>query len=126
MFALSVRERNYSAGRELFADEILGFGTYSGQLVGLDALVENQWKPVWSVTRNFHFKAEMIRCEVLGDAAWIAAAWESEGRAAEGGEWHIRNGRATLILQRREGGWRAVHSHFSLQPRHPDSATLSP
>jgi hypothetical protein len=41
-FARSVRDRNYSAGRELFAGEVLSFGTYSSHLVGLDALVENQ------------------------------------------------------------------------------------
>jgi ketosteroid isomerase-like protein len=117
-FAQAVRSQDYAAGRKMFSGEVFSFGTYTDQLVGLSDLVENQWKPVWSITRNFHFHLETVRCEIIGDYAWAAASWQSEGQRSDG-EWYPRFGRATLILQWQPEGWRAVHSHFSLQPDLP-------
>ena len=114
-FAQAVRSRDYTAGRTLFADAVFSFGTYSDQLNGLEDLVTNQWEPVWSATRNFQFNQETVRCKIIGDHAWVAAVWQSQGRSAEG-EWQDRYGRATLILQWRDEGWKAIHSHFSLRP----------
>ena len=117
-FAEAVRSRDYDAGQGLFDDNVFSFGTYSNKLEDLHALTENQWKPVWSVTRNFHFHLGTVRCEILGDHAWVAAVWQSEGQAGDG-EWHDRIGRATLILHWQKEGWKATHSHFSLQPEPP-------
>ena len=115
-FARAVCSRDYAAGRALFASDVFSFGTYSDQLDGLEALVTNQWEPVWSVTRDFQFIRETVLCRIIGDHAWVAVAWQSQGQAADG-EWHDRYGRATLILERRAECWKAIHSHFSLQPQ---------
>ncbi|MES2461503.1 MAG: nuclear transport factor 2 family protein, partial [Armatimonadota bacterium] len=114
-FALAVRSRDYAAGQELFADNVFSFGTFSTQLDDLDTLVKNQWKPTWSVTRDFHFHTDAMRCEIVEDIAWVAVPWQSQGQGPEG-KWYDRQGRATLILRWYGEGCKAVHSHFSLQP----------
>jgi ketosteroid isomerase-like protein len=115
-FAQAVRTRDYTAGQELFSEDVVSFGTYSHRLIDLQDLVENQWEPIWSTTRNFQFHQETIHCEIVGDLAWVASSWQSEGRLPND-ECHLRVGRATLILRWQDDGWKAIHSHFSLQPR---------
>jgi len=114
-FAAAVRDRDYDAGRALFADDALGCGTRSPWMVGLDRLVDEQWKPIWSVTRGFRFDDDTIHGDIRGETAWVAASWRSEGRRSSG-DWFERCGRATFVLTWDGSAWRAVHSHFSLRP----------
>ena len=114
-FAACVRARDYDAGRKLFAHDVVGFGTYTPFAEGLDKLVENQWKPVWSATRDFRFDVAGARIEVRGELAWAAANWSSTG-IGPGGETFERRGRATIVLRRDCDGWRAVHTHLSHNP----------
>jgi hypothetical protein len=93
----------------LFASDVVAYGTRSGVMTGLDALVERQWTPIWTHTRGFRF------CDVdavLGGAeGWVVAArWQSWSRAGT-----RREGRCTLVLAGEPLLCR--HSHFSLTPR---------
>jgi ketosteroid isomerase-like protein len=114
-FAACVRARDYDAGRELFADDVVGFGTYTPYAEGLDELVENQWKPVWSATRDFHFDLAGARVEIRGELAWVATEWSSTGIGPTGQTFE-RRGRVTIVLRRDPAGWRAVHTHLSHNP----------
>jgi ketosteroid isomerase-like protein len=114
-FAGAVRAADYRAGRRLFAEDVLGFGTVGVVLDGIDALVERQWKRVWGVTSGFRFHADRLACGVDGGRAWVGAAWTSQGRRPDGSPVD-RHGRATYVLERRDGRWVAVHSHHSLDP----------
>ena len=114
-FAAAVRAADYEAGRRLFAGEVAGFGTVAVMFRDLDALVESQWKRVWGVTSGFRFHTEHLACGVEGDHAWVAAPWTSQGRTRDGRTFD-RHGRATYVLERRDGRWLAVHSHHSLDP----------
>lgn len=113
-FSAAVRAADYNRGREMFAADVVGFGTYAGMREGLDALEGGQWRHIWGVTRGFQFRIEDLRAGISGDLAWVAVPWDSEGQRE--GEWFARPGRATLILERRDGKWLAIHSHFSLYP----------
>jgi ketosteroid isomerase-like protein len=115
-FAEAVRAVDYERGKTMFAEDVVGFGTYASMLVGLDNLVEGQWTNIWGVTRGFTFRLDEMHCGVSGDQAWVAAPWDSEGQSTDG-NWYDRPGRATIILERRDGVWLAVHTHLSLYPR---------
>jgi ketosteroid isomerase-like protein len=56
-----------------------------------------------------------MHCGVSGDLAWVAAPWDSQGQDADGA-WNDRPGRATIVLERRDGRWLAIHTHMSLYP----------
>lgn len=113
-FAAAVRAVDYERGKTMFAPEVVGFGTYAGMRVGLDALVDGQWRNIWGVTRGFTFRLDELHLGISGDQAWVAAPWDSEGQ--RDGAWLDRPGRATIILERRNEQWLAIHTHFSLYP----------
>ncbi len=113
-FAQAVREVDFEAGRELFAGDVISFGTVNEMLEGLDTLQSKQWQNVWGKTRGFEFDYASIRCGIDGNNGWAIALWSSQGRNAKG--WFERHGRSTFIFEKREGHWVAVHSHLSLAP----------
>lgn len=114
-FAEAVRAVDYDRGRTMFAEDVVGFGTYASMLEGREPLIEGQWKNIWGVTRGFTFRLEDLHYGISGDQAWVAVPWDSEGQNPPG-EWYDRPGRATIILERRDGAWLAIHTHLSLYP----------
>ena len=123
-FAAAVRDVDYEMGRRLFAPDVMAFGTVGVMLNGLDALITSQWKQIWGVTSGFHYHMEHLSCGGAADLAWAAVPWTSWGRQPNGDAFP-RHGRATYILQRRDGHWRAIHSHHSLEPHPRTSSDLS-
>ena len=64
--------------------------------------------------------------ETLEALVWGICRWDSVGHDAGGGTFD-RPGRATVILVRRDGTLKALHTHFSLVPRPvPASPAASP
>jgi ketosteroid isomerase-like protein len=119
-FETACRGRDFDAGRRMFANDAVAFGTWAMAVHGLDNIVREQWRNVWPRIRNFTIDAKpVVRAD--GDTAWIAAGWSSEATAPDGKAFK-RPGRATFILSRREGRWVCVHSHVSLQPTQSESA----
>jgi ketosteroid isomerase-like protein len=114
-FAQAVRARDIEKGRSLFAPDVVGFGTRTAFMAGLDALVEQQWRPIWNSTHGFCFQLDDVQAAIEGNLAWAAAPWTSWGIANDGKNFQ-RRGRATYVLQRRGSKWLAVHSHHSLNP----------
>ncbi|HEY4910828.1 MAG TPA: nuclear transport factor 2 family protein [Methylomirabilota bacterium] len=119
-FETACRGRDFDAGRRMFANDAVAFGTWAMAVHGLDNIVREQWRNVWPRIRNFAIDAKpVVRAD--GDTAWIAAGWSSEATGPDGAPF-TRPGRATFILSRREGRWLCVHSHVSLQPTQSESA----
>lgn len=114
-FSAAVRARDYEAGKQLFAPEAMGFGTYGDRLNGLETLVEEQWRHIWEITRGYDFDYQNVQLGVNDQLAWAAATWTSQKQDTQG-IWQTRPGRATFILEKRNGQWLAVHSHHSLHP----------
>lgn len=110
-FAACIRDRNIAEARQLFAPDVLSYGTRTAVMTRLDDLAADQWSFVWPATTAFRF----LRVDrIFGFApTWtIATQWKSfsaSGRA--------RSGRATIVLSDLEGRILCEHSHFSLNPR---------
>jgi ketosteroid isomerase-like protein len=98
----------------------VAFGTWARAVAGLDNIVREQWQNVWPRIRDFRFDAD-ARVHATGDSAWIAAGWQTEATGPDGRPFS-RPGRGTFVLERRDGTWLAVHSHFSLLPSQSETA----
>lgn len=109
---------DYEAGRAVFADDVVSFGTKAETVRGLDRLQANQWAGIWPETEGFTIRCDSLHADREGDQAWGVVTWTSTGFDADG-EPFDRPGRATVVLERRDGAWLAVHSHFSLYPGVP-------
>jgi len=114
-FSGAVRGRDFASGEVLFADAVISFGTVCFRAENLDELSTRQWRKVWPRTKQFEFEYESARAIVASDLAAVMANWRSTGfdrsKATFG-----RRGRATIVLRKSAGGWKAVHTHFSLKP----------
>ncbi|MCH9670138.1 MAG: nuclear transport factor 2 family protein [Gammaproteobacteria bacterium] len=111
---------DFENARALFANDVVGFGTFMDMVEGLDALEANQWRAIWPTIKNFRFRTEMLRVSVSPDRlhAMAMVPWESTGFEASG-EAYDRPGRATTVLVRTnlDAPWLGIHTHFSLYPR---------
>jgi ketosteroid isomerase-like protein len=119
-FEAIVRARDFAAGRAMFADDAVAFGTWARAVAGLDHIVREQWQQVWPRIRDFRFEAD-VHIRTSGDHAWIAGGWLTEATGPDGRRF-TRPGRGTFVLERRGGRWLAVHSHFSLPPTQSEAA----
>lgn len=108
---------DFARARDLFVPEVVGFGTFSDLLVGLDDLEARQWRAVWPAISDFRFDVEGLWAEVSPDRrlAHLAAGWTSNGRR-EDGTTFPRPGRCTVTLGRPDAAspWLGTHTHFSL------------
>lgn len=109
---------DYESARGIFAPDVISFGTRADIVSGLDALERNQWESIWPNISDFRINLETICSGGNEGHAWGVATWTSTGYDEQGREFH-RPGRATVALERREGAWLAVHTHFSLSPGTP-------
>src|SRR5262245_13601495 len=114
-FARVIRKRDYEAGRRLFAEDAVGFGTVAGRCDGLAELEARQWRSVWGVTSGFEFEMGQALFYGCGELASVACCWRSHG-CREDGSKLLRRGRCTFAFRIQSGLCLAVHSHFSLVP----------
>lgn len=115
-----VRLVDYETARKIFADNVLSFGTRADVVSGLDTLVANQWSGIWPHIRDFTIELDQLHWGASGDLAWGMAPWNSTGFHPDGTAFP-RPGRATVIFERRDDKWLAVHTHFSLFPGTPQT-----
>lgn len=110
-----VRAVDLAAARDMFAADVVAFGTYAAIVPGRTALERRQWAKVWPAIRGFRFRIDAMRS--LGGPAGICVVvpWDSRGVRPDGSTFP-RPGRATLFLVKRGRRWVAAHSHFSLAP----------
>ena len=109
---------DYESARAIFAEDVLSFGTRADIVSGLGPLQSNQWEGIWPSIQNFKINLETINSGGDEQHAWGIATWNSAG-FHEDGKTFERPGRATVILERRQGRWLSVHTHFSLNPGTP-------
>ena len=109
---------DFDAGESIFATDALAFGTKARIVEGREWVRKNQWEGIWPNIRDFAIEMETVRGFGDGRWAWGIATWTSTG-FDEQGQPYDRPGRATVALERRDGRWLAVHTHFSLAPGTP-------
>ena len=112
-----VQAVDFEAARDLFAEDMVAFGTFSDFVVGRAAVEEQQWRKVWPHIRNFHWDFENMKAMVssdrlfgLGLACFVSIGFTQEGVRFD------RPGRATVAFRRRslDDNWVACHTHMSL------------
>ncbi|MGE3984936.1 MAG: nuclear transport factor 2 family protein [Dehalococcoidia bacterium] len=109
---------DFDSAEAIFAGDVVSFGTKAAIVAGMEHLRRNQWEGIWPNIRDFRIDVEHVEGGGNEDTAWGVANWNSTG-FDEQHEPFDRPGRATVILERREGRWLAVHTHFSLAPGTP-------
>lgn len=109
---------DYVSARALFAPDVVSFGTKARIVAGIDLLQANQWEGIWPNIRDFRIEMDTLHAGGDDRHAWGIATWTSTGFDEQGQPFH-RPGRATVVLERRDGAWLAVHTHFSLAPGTP-------
>ena len=109
---------DYESTRAIFADDVASFGTKADIVTGLDRLQTNQWEGIWPNIQNFRFDLNNIVSGGSDGLAWGIATWTSIG-FDEVKKSYPRPGRATVVLERQQMTWVAVHTHFSLNPGTP-------
>ncbi len=122
-FAGMVREVDYASAYPLFHPQVLAFGTHRDVIPDLDAWMRTQWDNVWPRTSDFRFTLDQthVLASADGTLATVVAPWTSTGYHPDGAPFD-RPGRATLVLQRVDGGWLCVHSHMSLNRGVPQAS----
>jgi ketosteroid isomerase-like protein len=113
-----VRGVDFARARPLFADTVVAFGTFARVVSGRDHLEAEQWRHVWPTIRDFTFDLDSLHALGTPEAVCVVVAWTSLGARADGSTFD-RPGRATLLLEPRDGRYVATHSHFSLAPSPP-------
>lgn len=109
---------DYNSTRPIFAEDVVSFGTRADIVSGLDYLQRNQWEGIWPNIQDFQIDLASIHAGGDEHVAWGVATWTSTGFHEDGTSF-LRPGRATTILERRNGKWVSVHTHFSLNPGTP-------
>ncbi len=120
-----VATRDFEKARRLFRSDVVGFGTYSDFVVGLDNLESEQWRQVWPTIANFRFDLDNAWVDISTDRLMgqVAARWQSTGYH-DNGTTFDRPGRCTVTLRREDARspWRGTHTHFSLERGVPQAS----
>ena len=109
---------DYDAAEQIVAEDVVSFGTAMDIVRGRRALREGQWESIWGNITGFKMDLGNVNAGGSGDQAWGVVTWTSTGYDRDRKPFH-RPGRATVTLERRDGVWLAMHTHFSLYPGTP-------
>ena len=109
---------DYDGAEGIFAEDVVSFGTTMDIVSGRKALRRGQWESIWGNISNFKMDLDNVHANGKGNQAWGVVTWTSVGFDGNHQPFY-RPGRATVTLERRDGIWLAVHTHFSLYPGTP-------
>jgi len=112
-----VQNLDFETAKNLFASNVVSFGTWMNVVEGLDNLYSNQWKNIWPNISDFKFLTNTLYIQISPDRllANSILVWGSTGYKKNGSSFE-RNGRATVTLKRTDldNSWKGIHTHFSL------------
>ena len=113
---------DFVPARDLFYEDVIGFGTRMDTVVGLHRLEQEQWRRVWPTIVGFRFDLDTLECQISPDRLQAVGivVWHSIGYLEDGTEFD-RPGRATVVFRRATADqpWKGVHTHISLNPGTP-------
>src|SRR5919107_2204127 len=109
---LHVQAVDLVGARDLFAEDVVTFGSFNPFTIGREATEDEQWRAVWGRIDRFRWDLDGLRTIISGDrcTAIGMAVFASTGYT-ESGTPYERPGRATVVLGRGEVGeeWKAQH-----------------
>src|SRR5258708_30145619 len=75
------RAVDYEAARQIFAKDMIAFGTFTDFMIGRDLAEQKQWRNVWGTIRNFRYDLDKIEAIVSADRLMAAGigVWRSDG-----------------------------------------------
>jgi ketosteroid isomerase-like protein len=111
---------DFDSAEAIFASDVVSFGTRAQIVAGIEHLRRNQWEGIWPNIDAFVLDVDAVQGGGDDKTAWGVTTWTSTGFDPEHRPFD-RPGRATVILERRDGRWLAVHTHFSLAPGTPQT-----
>lgn len=116
---------DFVPARELFTEDVIGFGTRMDTVRGRDRLEQDQWRRVWPTIDGFRFDVDTLECLISPDRLQGVGivVWHSTGYGEDGTPFN-RPGRATVVFERANAGdpWKANHTHISLNPGTPQKS----
>jgi ketosteroid isomerase-like protein len=111
------RAIDYEGAREIFAEDMIAFGTFTDFMKGREPAERQQWRNVWGTIRAFRYDLDKVEAIVSADRLMAAgmAVWSSDGFHPNGDRFD-RPGRTTVLLGRQKVGdpFIATHTHMSL------------
>jgi ketosteroid isomerase-like protein len=114
---LHVQTVDFVGARNLFAEDVVTFGSFNPFTVGREATEAEQWRTVWGRIDRFRWRLDDLRTIVSGDRCTAVGmvVFDSTGYS-ENGTPYDRPGRVTVVLRRGAVGqeWIAQHMHVSL------------
>jgi ketosteroid isomerase-like protein len=117
------RAIDYEGARQIFADDMIAFGTFTDFMIGREETEKQQWRNVWGTIRNFRVTLDTVEGIVSADrlTAIGMGVWNSDGFHRNGDRFE-RRGRATVALGRLRVGdaFVATHTHLSLNRGTPE------
>jgi len=116
---------DFIPARELFTENVIGFGTRMDTVRGLKYLEEQQWRQVWPTIEGFHFDIKTLECLFSPDRLQGVGivVWKSKGFSEDKIPFE-RSGRATVVFSRNavQEYWKATHTHLSLNRGTPQKS----
>lgn len=106
-----IQSGNFAAVDSLFPARGLHILTDTLTLHGWAEYRDQHLKPEVARFSDLSFRHTAVEAVVRGDVAWVAFRQLINGSTASGTP--AVNGRATAVLERREGRWLIVHLHVS-------------
>jgi ketosteroid isomerase-like protein len=114
---LHVQTVDLVGARNLFAEDVVTFGSFNPFTIGREATENEQWRTVWGRIDRFRWDLDGLRTIISGDRCTaIGMAVFSSTGYTESGTPYARPGRATVVFGRGAVGeeWMAQHMHVSL------------
>ena len=119
------RAVDYTGARDLFAEDMIAFGTFTDFMHGRELAEQKQWRNVWGTIRNFRYDLDKVEAIVSADrlTAVGMGVWNSDGFYPNGDRFD-RRGRTTTVMGRHKVGdpFVATHTHMSLFRGTPDQS----
>ena len=116
---------DFVSARELFEDDVIGFGTRMDTVKGLEHLEGEQWRRVWPTIEDFRFDIDTLECLISPDRLQGVGivVWHSTGFGKDRVSFQ-RNGRATVVFCRYSVDelWKGAHTHISLNRGTPQQS----
>jgi ketosteroid isomerase-like protein len=112
-----VQSVDYVGARQLFAEDLIAFGTFADFVTGREAIEKQQWRNIWGAIHHFRCRLDGMHTIVSTDRLTAVGIiiFDSTGDNEDGAPYD-RPGRATVVFGRAEiaADWVAQHTHFSL------------